>query len=74
MKDDAILFLSEKGELLKLNDEDKPEAVKLLLVKLNDEYETKEVEELCGKVIVDFVRNADLVAILTDEGTVYLWW
>jgi hypothetical protein len=73
MKDDApILFLSEKGELLKLNDEDEPEAVKLL--KLNDEYEPEEVEELCGKVIVDFVRNADLVAILTDEGTVYLWW
>ena len=53
-----ILFLSEKGELLKLVDEDEHEAV----------------EALCGKIIVDFVRNEDRVVVLTDEGAVYIWW
>ena len=58
-EDGPIFILSEKGELLMLvEDEDEPEEV---------------VKALCGKVIVDFVRNADKVAVLTDEGTVYLW-
>ena len=60
-EDGPIFILSEKGELLMLVDED-------------DEPESEEVvKALCGKVIVDFVRNADKVAVLTDEGTVHLW-
>ena len=61
MDDAPILLLSEKGELLKLdpsNRDDEPEVL----------------EALCGKIIVDFVRNKDRVAVVTDEGAVYIWW
>jgi hypothetical protein len=63
MDDAPILFISEKGELLKLDPSNR-----------NDEPEV--VEALSDKIIVDFVRQFDTekVAVLTDEGAVYLWW
>ena len=63
MCDAPILFISEKGELLELDPSNR-----------NDEPEV--VQALCDKIIVDFVRqfNTKKVALLTDEGAVYLWW
>jgi hypothetical protein len=62
MDKDRILFLSEKGVLLKFKlsyrDGDKPNVEKALLDSEN---------------IVDVVRqfNTDKVAVITDEGAVY---